>query len=277
MAIKYVKGKLYKLQINALQADPVQARKYMDPIALNELTASIQKLGVLTPIQFRLDDQEALFIVSGHRRVKAAGHAGLTEINATFTDGDTRLQGFVENLQRESLTPIDEAEEMDALMKEYAFNQYQLAAALGKGQSSVSETLSLNRLPEDIRSASRTNPNIPKTMLLDVAKLKNESSMRRKFQKEMEKAAQAGKPAVQVQKQKPALSTQRALITEMDGLTGKLGGLPWREWSEDDRNDVANAAAGIRRAANELLADMNWSSGEGEEGEPDRPPSTNLA
>jgi len=277
MAIKYVKGKLYKLQITALQGDPVQARKYMDPIALNELTASIQKLGVLTPIQFRQDDQEALFIVSGHRRVKAAGHAGLTEINGTFTDGDTRLQGFVENLQRESLTPIDEAEEMDALMKEYAFNQYQLAAALGKGQSSVSETLSLNRLPEDIRSASRTNPNIPKTMLLDIAKLKNESSMRRKFQKEMEKAAQAGKPAVQVQKQKPALSTQRALITEMDGLTGKLGGLPWREWSEDDRNDVANAAAGIRRAANELLADMNWSSGEEEGGEPDLPPSSNLA
>jgi len=62
-------------------------------------------------------------IVCGHRRVKAAGKVGLTEIPGTFTDGDTRLQGFVENLQREGLLPIDVAEGMTALMKEYAMNR----------------------------------------------------------------------------------------------------------------------------------------------------------
>ena len=68
---------------------------------------------------------------------RAAGMAGLTEIAGTFTAGDTRLQGFVENLQRESLLPIDEAEEMAALMTEYSLNQTQLAEALGKGQPAV--------------------------------------------------------------------------------------------------------------------------------------------
>ncbi|HEY5497107.1 MAG TPA: ParB/RepB/Spo0J family partition protein, partial [Syntrophales bacterium] len=166
MAAKYVKGRLYKLKIADLQPDLNQARSFMEPNALNELAASIGKLGVLVPIQFCQNELMALVIVSGHRRVKAAEKAGLVEINGTFTDGDTRLQGFVDNLQREGLVPVDEAEQMDALMKEYSFSQNQLAEALGKGQSTVSETMTLNKLPEDIRSAVRTNANIPKSILL---------------------------------------------------------------------------------------------------------------
>jgi ParB/RepB/Spo0J family partition protein len=139
MATTYTKGKLYLLKIADLQPDPNQARKFMDPVAVNELAASILKLGVMVPIQFRRDEQGALVIVSGHRRVTAAGKAGLTDIYGTFTDGDTRMQGFVENLQRENLAPVDEAEQMAALMKEYVFNQYQLADALGKSQAAVSD------------------------------------------------------------------------------------------------------------------------------------------
>ena len=176
MAAKYVKGRLYKLKIAELQADPEQPRKFMDPIALNELTASIQKFGVLVPIQFRQDEAGALIIVSGHRRVQAAGRAGRTEISGTYTEGDTRLQGFVENLQRENMLPIDEAEQMQSLMKEYALNQYQLAEAIGKSQPAVNASLSLNKLPEDIRDSIRTNPNITKTMLLDVVKMKTEKT-----------------------------------------------------------------------------------------------------
>jgi ParB family chromosome partitioning protein len=156
MATNYVKGRLYKLNIADLQPDPNQARRFMDPIAINELAASILKLGVMVPIQFRRDEQGALVIVSGHRRVTATGKAGLTEIYGTFTDGDTRLQGFVENLQRENLAPVDEAEQMAALMKEYVFSQYQLADAIGKAQPLISKTLTLNRLPEDVRDACRT-------------------------------------------------------------------------------------------------------------------------
>lgn len=258
MATKYVKGRLYKIKIAELQADPNQARKYMDPIALDELTASIQKLGVLTPIQFRQDDQGAPVIVAGHRRVKAVEKAGLTEIAGTFTDGDTRLQGFVENLQREVLLPIDEAEEMDALMKEYSFNQNQLSEALGKPTSSVYETMTLNKLPVDIRDAIRGNPNITKSLLLEAAKQKTDSTMRRKFQQLMAKAAKAGQSPLRKEK----TSKVRSLITSMDALTGQLDGFPWHECSEDDRNDLANAAAGIHRTTSALLTDMGLSPGE---------------
>jgi len=249
----YTKGKLYRLKIADLQPDPNQARKFMDPVAINELAASIQKLGVMVPIQFRQDEQGALVIVSGHRRVTAAGKAGLTEIYGTFTDGDTRLQGFVDNLQREGLAPVDEAEQMAALMKEYVFNQYQLADALGKSQATVSTTVMLNKLPEDIRNACRTNPNIPKNMLLEVAKMKTEKSMRNKFEVYMHKAGKAGQTAVQ----KPKLSKQRFLITKTDALTGALDGLPLSEWTEDDRNDLVNALTGARSKIEELLNALN--------------------
>jgi len=269
MAAKYTKGRLYKLKITELLPDPVQARKWMDPIALNELTASIQKLGVLTPIQFRQNDEGAPVIVAGHRRVKAAGKAALTEVPGTFTNGDTRLQGFVENIQREEILPIDEAEEMEALMKEYSLNQTQLAESIGKDQPAVSRTLTLNRLPEDIRNACRGNPNIPKTVLLGVAQMKTEDSMQRKFAVYMKKAAKEGQAAAQ----KPKLAKERALINKTDNLTCEFDGLAWREWSEDDRNDLANAMSGIRKKTGELLADMGWTP---EEEETETPRNRNL-
>ncbi len=260
MTAKYIKGKLYRLKIADLLPDPKQARKFMDPIALNELTASIQKLGVLVPIQFCQNDQECLVIVSGHRRVKAAGKIGLLEINGTFTDGDTRMQGFVDNLQREDLSPVDEAEQMAALMKEYVFNQYQLADALGKAQPDISKTMTLNNLPEDVRDACRTNPNIPKAALLEVAKMKTDSSMRHKFQVYMNKASKAG----QTTARNPKQTKERALITKADALTGALDGLPWSEWSEDDRNDIVNALTGTQSKIAELLNAINPQSGEEE-------------
>ena len=253
MIVNYVKGKIYKLKIADLQPDPNQARTFMEPVALAELSASIQKMGVMVPIQFGLNDEGALFIVSGHRRVAASLKAGLTEIYGTFTDGDTRLQGFVENLQRENLSPIDEAEQMAALMKVYVFSQYQLADAIGKAQPLISKTMTLNKLPEDVRDACRTNPNIPKTVLLEVAKGKTEEAMRRKFQSYMDKAAKEGQPIVA----KIKVSKERTLINLMDGLSGKLDGLPLSEWSEDDRHDILNAMNGVRSKMDTLIDGLN--------------------
>ncbi len=272
MAVIYVKGRLYKIKLADLHPDPNQARSFMEPNALNDLAASIAKLGVLVPIQFRQDELSALIIVSGHRRVKASEKVGLTEIYGTFTNGDTRLQGFVDNLQREGLAPVDEAEQMDAVMKEYAFNQYQLADALGKAQSSVSETMSLNKLPEDIRNAARTNANIPKSILLATAKLKTEPAMRRKFQIYM---AKAGK-TLQAAERKQKLSQERVMIVKMDELSGKMATLPWGDWSEDDRHDLTGAVTSLRDRSVELLNAMSGATAPAPAEETGQP-STRLA
>lgn len=264
MTTNYVKGRLYRLKIADLLPNPNQARKFMDPVSLAELCASILIYGVLVPIQFCLNAQGALVIVSGHRRVKAAEMAGLTEIMGIFTDGDTHLQGFVENLQREGLSPVDEAEEMASLMEEYKLSQNQLADSLGKSQPSVSTTLTLNRLPPDVREACRTNMTVPKSFLLDCAKLKSEEAMRRKFEGYLARAAKEGQPAVR----KPKPSKERTFITKTSDLAEELSVLPWSEWSEDDRYDLSNALRSLRARANELLNAMN---GPPEEDEPDDP------
>ena len=268
----YTKGKLYRLKLADLLPDPNQARKFMDPIALNELAASILKSGVMVPIQFRQDELAALIIVSGHRRVAASLKAGLTEIYGTFTDGDTRLQGFVDNIQREGLTPIDEAEQMAALMTEYVFNQYQLADALGKNQASVSRAIMLTKLPEDIRDACRTHPNISKETLLEVAKMKTEKSMRNKFQVYLNKVGNAGQTSVQ----KPKLSKQQFLMTKADGLISALNGLPLNELTEDDRNDVLNVLDGVRSKIEEIYNALNPQPAPEEPVNPSGP-SKNLA
>jgi len=83
--------------------------------------------------------------------------------------------------------------------------------------------------------------------------MKTEKSMRNKFEVYMNKAGKAGQTAVQ----KPKLSKQRFLITKTDALTGALDGLPWKEWSEDDQNDLFNALSGINSKTEELLNAMN--------------------
>jgi len=125
MATTFTKGKVYKLDISALQPDPAQARTFMDPGSLAELTASILKHGVLEPILFRRDEQGTLVIVAGERRVAASKAAGLSTVPGIFIDGNHREISLVENLLRENLTST------------------------------------LTRLPEDVLSQCRTNPGIP--------------------------------------------------------------------------------------------------------------------
>ena len=79
--VKYIKGQLYNIALSDLHPDPNQPRKYMDPTALEELTASIKQHGVLEPILFRKDTEGVLYIVAGERRFAAAQNAGLTTIS----------------------------------------------------------------------------------------------------------------------------------------------------------------------------------------------------
>ena len=80
----YVKGQLYNIPIDRLLADPEQPRKHLDPQALEELTQSILKYGLLQPVLFRRDSNNRLFVVAGERRVEAARRAGMKTIPAVY-------------------------------------------------------------------------------------------------------------------------------------------------------------------------------------------------
>jgi ParB/RepB/Spo0J family partition protein len=114
-AMTYEKGKLYDLSMTRVQPDPDQPRKYFDEQALAELSASITSHGVLQPILVRTGAEGSFIIVSGERCYQAAQNAGLESIPAIITDGEPTEISNIENLLRENLTAIEEAEAIEKL------------------------------------------------------------------------------------------------------------------------------------------------------------------
>ncbi|MDD5168284.1 MAG: ParB/RepB/Spo0J family partition protein [Syntrophales bacterium] len=270
MPTTYTKGRIYKIPLSDLQADPGQPRKFIDPVALAELTASISKLGVLEPILFRQDGDGKLIVVAGERRVEAAKAAGLTQIPGILVDGNHREISLVENLLRQDLTPVEEAEALQSLMTEKNYTQDQLSEMLGKAQGSISKTMSLNDLPEGVRDVCRSNANIPKTVLLEIAKAKSESEMLRKFERFMSKeaaSAQTPKPA------RPTLSKSQSFLQQMDLLHGKLVGLAWQKWPDTDKEDLVGRIRDMIQGGKDILDAMGVPQ---DDREPEKPPSKKL-
>lgn len=142
------------LPIGELEPNREQPRKYFDDEALNDLTESIREHGVLQPILVRPTADGAYKIVAGERRYRAAVNAGLRSVPVivkVLSDKDAALIALIENLQREDLTPLEEAEGIRKLIGEYGLTQEQAGARLGRSRSAVTNALRLLELPEEIR------------------------------------------------------------------------------------------------------------------------------
>ena len=173
----YKKGKLYDLALTDLQPDPDQPRKYFDELALAELSASIVKHGVLEPVLFRQGADGGLLMVSGERRFLASKLAGCETIPAIFTKGEPAEISIVENLLRENLTAIEEAEAIERLKTLHDYTLAALGATLGKGESTLSEILSLNRLPAAVKDDCRNDPKTARGILVVIAAEKTPEKM----------------------------------------------------------------------------------------------------
>ncbi len=161
----YAPNQLHAVPLAELQPDPTQPRKYLDPLALEELTASVGQVRIIEPIVCRQDPQTGLvYVVAGERRCAAARKAGLASVPAVFIEGDNYAEiALVENLLRQDLNPIEEAEALKRLMDEHAYQQDELARIIGKSPATISLSLSLNKLPKEIRDECRKDPTVPRT------------------------------------------------------------------------------------------------------------------
>jgi ParB family chromosome partitioning protein len=133
---------------------PDQPRQTFDEASLAELAASIREQGVIQPLIVRQGDGGGYMIIAGERRWRAAQRAGLRLIPVIVKEA-TPAQAFelalVENLQRDDLNPIEEAEAYRRLLEEFGYKQEELAQRVGKERSSVTNSLRLLRLPEAVR------------------------------------------------------------------------------------------------------------------------------
>jgi len=142
------------IHVKSIKANPYQPRKVFDEIAIQELSASIKEHGILQPIILRKMGT-GYEIVVGERRFRAAQMAGLTEVPAVvrvLTDEETMEFAILENLQREDLTPIEEAEAYQSLMGNLGLTQEQLAFRLGKSRPHIANHVRLLSLPEKVRN-----------------------------------------------------------------------------------------------------------------------------
>jgi ParB family chromosome partitioning protein len=152
-----VEAKATELAIDAIAANPNQPRKSFDDAKLQDLSASLGLTGVLQPVVVRRVGQGYQLIV-GERRWRAAKLAGLTKIPAIVreaTDSQSLEMALVENLLREDLNPMEEAEAYQRLIAEYGWTQEELAQRVGRDRSSVANCLRLLKLPALIQTDLR--------------------------------------------------------------------------------------------------------------------------
>ena len=143
------------MDIERIKPDPRQPRQHFDPAALDELAQSIREQGILQPVLLRRGE-DGLVIVAGERRWRAAQRAGLKQIPAMVKDLSEAASfavALVENLQRQDLTPLEEAEGYRRLIEEHGLTQEDLAKRLGRDRSTIANTLRLLKLPGEIRAA----------------------------------------------------------------------------------------------------------------------------
>ncbi len=143
-----------KLSMELIEPNQEQPRKAFDAELMEQLTESIRIHGVVTPITVRKRTNGYYQIIAGERRWRAARDAGLTEIPAMVldvTDKEVMEIALIENLQRQDLNAIEEAEGYDTLVKQYGLTQDQVAERVGKSRSAVANALRLLSLQGEVR------------------------------------------------------------------------------------------------------------------------------
>ena len=141
------------IPIGTIRPHPDQPRRYFAEDALNELADSIKQRGVIQPIVVRAQGA-GYQIIAGERRWRAAQRARLHEIPAIvrdFSDSEALEIALIENIQRQDLSPIEEAEAYHRLMQEFGHTQVELAKLVDKSRSHVANLLRLLDLPESVR------------------------------------------------------------------------------------------------------------------------------
>lgn len=147
-----------KISIRSIKPNPYQPRQKFDKTSLEELTASIKEKGILTPITVRKVGNQFI-LIAGERRLRASKKSGLKKIPAYIInvadDAEMVEMALIENIQRENLNPIEEAEAYNYLNNRFKLTQRKIAKSVGKKRVTISNSLRLLTLPREIKESIR--------------------------------------------------------------------------------------------------------------------------
>lgn len=178
-----MRGRLSHLHVDNIEPGKYQPRREMNKDSLNELADSIRKQGILQPLIVRPQGHQ-YEIIAGERRFRAAQLAGLTEVPViirNIPDEAAVAIALIENIQREDLNPIEEAIALDRLIDEFGMTHLQVAEAVGKSRTTVTNLLRLLALPNEVKTLisakqlemghARTLITLPSHVQLETAQL----------------------------------------------------------------------------------------------------------
>ncbi len=256
------------LPISQVETCSSQPRKQFDPDALSDLADSIREHGIIQPLTVRKLQSGYYQIIAGERRWRAARMAGLSEVPAIVIEADDRKAmelAMIENLQREDLNPIEEAEGYQVLMENYNMTQEEAAESVGKSRSAVANILRLLRLTPAVRAMvedgrlsgghARTLLSLPAEAQETAAEtvLKNDLSVRQ--------TEQLVKKMTRTKKEQPAqngitVDYAQEAARELGDQLGrgcrivngrKKGRIELEYYGVDDLNDLLDALHALRR------------------------------
>jgi len=227
---------IVELPLHVIHLDPNQPRQAVDEKKLEELAASIREHGLLQPITVRRHPEaEGYIVVAGERRFRAHQLLGRERIEAIIAKLDERRAyevALIENLQREDLTPFEEAAGYARLMEQFGYTQEEVAEKVGKARTTVTSTLALNRLPERIKAEGATSDRASKSLLIEVARLGSEEeqlalwekvkvgdTVRGARERKRGKAPQAAKTRAQKSEVAKTLSFGRSFARRVEQIT----------------------------------------------------------
>lgn len=206
----------FSLPVDVIETNREQPRSTLGD--LTELAASIRARGILEPLLVRpIQGSSRYQLIAGERRFQAALEAGLTHvpcIELRLSDQEALEVALIENLQRKDLTPFEEAEGYRTLQEKYGYTHEQIASAVGKSRTTISESLRLLAMPPAIRDLCRHADITARSMLLLIARAESIAEMERRVQEIAE--GNLDRQAARLMAQTPSTSTDAASPAAVD-------------------------------------------------------------
>ncbi len=215
------------LSVDKVVPNKRQPRQYFDEAKLQELSASIAEHGVAEPIIVRAIDGGKFELIAGERRLRASKMAGLKEIPAiikSFSDEQALEIAIIENIQREDLSALEEAEAYKALMREFGMTQDVVSKRVGKSRSSVANTLRLLDLPEEIKE-SLLSGEISTSHARTLLSINGREEMINAWKDIVNNKRTVREVESLVSSNKKPASVKKALASELEDLQGVLSSL----------------------------------------------------
>jgi ParB family chromosome partitioning protein len=251
----YRTGNLYLVELDTIELNPEQPRRFFDDMELDALAESIRTNGMLQPV-LCLSEGSKLQLLAGERRLRAAKLANLQSIPVRIVTGDPLEIALIENLLRTDLTAVEEAEAIAALKEKKGFRLEDLSGITGKAVATLSEILSITRLPEEILSVCRSSRSIPRDILVLLARLSGTEEKIAAFNQYLNGSLTREALAVRTKRVKKVQAKKSAPFTYIRSVSKRFSRFDLHSMNSGDKTRLRNELEKLMETITQTLDNL---------------------